>query len=214
MSVHSVAAGCDGEKSTSAPKTCMCPCFSVMLVQGELQGVQAKHMHMTTVHSSDSAGCRDISRGTPRMCMCSGASVILRGVSSRACSWGAASRQRMASLTELGHAVLYDTSCSLGLRQAQGTPHQSDRSLTKALHMKNWVWTRQHVPHSPSLGMQSYRRKARLSNLCVLTQRALTRFQVASEIICDASCQRSNCKACIVSKAQCQAIKGGAVQQK
>ena len=61
--------------------------------------------------------------------MCSGASVMLRGVSSRVCSWGAASRQRMASLTESGHAVLYDTSCSLGLRQAQGTPQQM--SLTK-----------------------------------------------------------------------------------
>ena len=61
--------------------------------------------------------------------MCSGASVMLRGVSSRVCSWGAASRQRMASLTESGHAVLYDTSCSLGLHQAQGTPQQM--GLTK-----------------------------------------------------------------------------------
>ena len=40
------------------------------------------------------------------MCMFSGVSVMLRGVSSSVCRRGAASRQRMASLTESGHAVL------------------------------------------------------------------------------------------------------------
>ena len=64
----------------------------LLLDQGQSRGVQkSKSKEMGSI---------------PRTCMCSGASVMLRGVSSRVCSFGAASRQRMASFTKSGHEVL------------------------------------------------------------------------------------------------------------